>query len=195
MDQTRRRRGSTLEEAIVEAAWDELREAGYAKATMNNIARRAGTSKHVLYRRWKNQPELFLAALKRFAATADVPDTGDVRDDLAALLGRIRQVFDLLPGDLISGLITDSRNDAALFDEVRTYVMGEGVHDVTRVILRRAADRGQIEPGLPAARILRLPIDLLRNEYLMSRGPLPAETVTEIIDDIVMPLLRPAARR
>ncbi|MEU6710630.1 TetR/AcrR family transcriptional regulator [Nonomuraea sp. NPDC046802] len=195
MEQTKRRRGSTLEEAIVEAAWDELREAGYAKATMNSIARRAGTSKHVLYRRWKSRPELFLAALRRFAATVEVPDTGDVRDDLVALMGRIRQVFDLLPRDLISGLITDTRDDPALFDEMRAYVMGEGVHDVTRVILRRAADRGQVEPGLPTARILRLPIDLLRNEYLTSCGPLAAGAVTEIIDDIVMPLLRPAARR
>ncbi|TDD24142.1 TetR/AcrR family transcriptional regulator [Nonomuraea diastatica] len=195
MEQAKRRRGSTLEEAIVEAAWNELREAGYAKATMNGIARRAGTSKHVLYRRWKSQPELFLAALKRFAATVEVPDTGDVRDDLVALLGRIRQVFDLLPRDLISGLITDTQDDPALFEEMRAYVMGAGVHDITRVILRRAADRGQIEPGPPCARIVRLPIDLLRNEYLMSRGPLPAGTVTEIIDDVVMPLLRPAARR
>ncbi|MFC7327467.1 TetR-like C-terminal domain-containing protein [Marinactinospora rubrisoli] len=96
------------------------------------------------------------------------------------------------PGDLISGLSTDTHDDPALFDEMRAYVMGEGVHDVTRVILRRAADRGQVESGLPTARILRLPIDLLRNEYLMSRGPLPADTVTGIIDDIVMPLLRTA---
>ncbi|MGH8876356.1 MAG: TetR/AcrR family transcriptional regulator [Stackebrandtia sp.] len=190
MERTTRRRGAPLEAAIVEAAWDELRELGYAKATVNGIAKRAGTSKHVLYRRWKNRPELFLAALKRFADTVEIPDTGDVRDDLVALLERIRQVFDLLPRDLITGLITDTREDPALFERVRSYLTTAGAHDLVRAILRRAIDRGQIETA-PSVRVLRLPVDLLRNEYLMAPARLPAETVPEIVDDIVMPLLRP----
>ncbi|PRX99448.1 hypothetical protein CLV72_10344 [Allonocardiopsis opalescens] len=69
---------------------------------MNGIARRAGTGKHLAYRRWKNRPELFPAAPRHFAAAVGVPDTGEPREDLVALLERIRQVFDLLPRGLIA---------------------------------------------------------------------------------------------
>ena len=60
-----RRRGSTLEAALLQAAWDELTEAGYAAFTMEGVAARAKTSRAVLYRRWPNRPQLVVAALGR----------------------------------------------------------------------------------------------------------------------------------
>ena len=58
-----RRRGSKLEAALLQAAWDELTEAGYTAFTMEGVAARAKTSRAVLYRRWPNRPELVVAAL------------------------------------------------------------------------------------------------------------------------------------
>ena len=49
-----RRRGPALEAAILGAAWDELRTTGYAGFTIDAVARHAGTSRPVLYRRWPN---------------------------------------------------------------------------------------------------------------------------------------------
>ena len=45
-----RRRGTALEAALLEAAWDELSEVGYAALTMEGVAARARTSRAVLYR-------------------------------------------------------------------------------------------------------------------------------------------------
>jgi AcrR family transcriptional regulator len=88
-----RRRGSKLEAAILQAAWDELTEDGYAAFTMERVAVRAKTSRAVLYRRWPNRPELVVAALAHHAQLApmDVPDTGTLRDDLLALLRRMSE--------------------------------------------------------------------------------------------------------
>jgi AcrR family transcriptional regulator len=184
-----RRRGKRLEDAIVEATWEELRDHGYRGATVSGIAKRAGTSKPVLYRRWRSQPELVLAALRKFAATAEPPDTGDVREDLVAFLTRVIAVVELLPRDVVRGLLADTSGDATLFAEVRALVLGSPVHEMTRMILRRGAERGQCRPGPLPERVLRLPIDLLRSEYLLATGPLDTRLAAEIVDDVIMPLV------
>ena len=85
-----RRRGAALEEALLDAAWDELQAVGYANLTMEAVADRAGTSRAVLYRRWRNRTELVIAATRRHRPrlSGDVPDTGTLRGDVVALLTR-----------------------------------------------------------------------------------------------------------
>lgn len=83
-----RRRGAALEEALLEAAWQELVAVGYARFTIEGVAARAGTSRPVIYRRWPDRSELAVAAVRHFGRTEPVPtpDTGSVRDDLITLL-------------------------------------------------------------------------------------------------------------
>src|SRR5687767_8812771 len=85
---TSRRRGRELEDALLDAAWEELVEVGYARLTFEGVAARAGTSRPVLYRRWLNRSDLAIAAIRRQRWTNPVatPDTGTVRGDLIALL-------------------------------------------------------------------------------------------------------------
>ena len=84
-----RRRGAELEQAILRAAVEELAEAGYAGLTMDRVARRAGTNKNAIYRRWPNRAALGLAAYRRLVvADQELPDTGELRGDVLELLGR-----------------------------------------------------------------------------------------------------------
>lgn len=39
-----RRRGAALEKALLDAAWEELTDTGYARFTMDAVVKRAGTS-------------------------------------------------------------------------------------------------------------------------------------------------------
>jgi AcrR family transcriptional regulator len=72
-----RRRGAELERAILRAALDELAEAGYAGLTMDRVARRAGTNKNAIYRRWPNRAALGLAAYRELVVADNaLPDTG-----------------------------------------------------------------------------------------------------------------------
>src|ERR1700742_1254511 len=84
----RRRHGQELESALLTAAMDELVQAGYARLTMESVARRAGTSEPVLYRRWPNKDRLVLAAMEHYrdAHPIALPDTGALRSDLLAEL-------------------------------------------------------------------------------------------------------------
>ncbi|MCO6003758.1 TetR/AcrR family transcriptional regulator C-terminal ligand-binding domain-containing protein [Actinoallomurus purpureus] len=51
--------------------------------------------------------------------------------------------------------------------------------------------RGEIDPARLTPRIAELATDLLRHELLMTLQPVPEETITEIVDDIFLPLVRP----
>jgi AcrR family transcriptional regulator len=82
-DKIERRRGSRLEDAILDAAWAELVERGYPGLTLEGVAKRAGTSRPVLHRRWQSRTALATAALGRHIAQHPivVPDLGSVRDE------------------------------------------------------------------------------------------------------------------
>src|SRR4030088_534603 len=60
-----RRRGAELEQAILRAAAEELTESGYGGMTMERVARRAGTNKNTIYRRWPNRAALGIAAYRQ----------------------------------------------------------------------------------------------------------------------------------
>ncbi|MBA8930618.1 AcrR family transcriptional regulator [Kutzneria viridogrisea] len=63
----------------------ELVERGYARLSMEGVAKRAGSGKSALYRRWRTKQEMVLAVLAGIGVPmADVADTGTLRGDLHA---------------------------------------------------------------------------------------------------------------
>lgn len=85
-----RRRGATLEQAILGAAWEELMQVGYRDFTIEGVAARAQTGKQAIYNRWTGRAELVIAAIREHAAafSGALPNTGDLRADVLALLRR-----------------------------------------------------------------------------------------------------------
>lgn len=190
----RRRHGQELESALLVAAWDELAEAGYARMTMESVARRAGTSEPVLYRRWPNKDQLALAAMEHYrdAHPIDLPDTGALRTDLLAELAAVSEaragVYAIAAATAFSGLRADTGLTPA---QVRDKVMGGGrLRPRGRPIYQRAHDRGEIDfERIPGA-VLDLPFDLVRHDLLMDlRPPAPAR-IESIVDELFLPLVR-----
>jgi Tetracyclin repressor-like, C-terminal domain len=58
------------------------------------------------------------------------------------------------------------------------------------VIVARAMARGELGPKTPPARVVSLPVDLLRNELLLKLEPAAPETIVSIVDDAFLPLAR-----
>src|ERR1700678_4331593 len=108
-----RRRGEELEAALLEAAWAELVEAGFARLTMESVAARAKTGVAVLYRRWPRKDDLVLAAIRHYGKTRPIhiPDTGSLRSDMLAALGAFsdeRQTLVAVISAVFAGLLADS---------------------------------------------------------------------------------------
>ncbi|MFE3542784.1 TetR/AcrR family transcriptional regulator [Nocardia sp. NPDC059177] len=185
-----RRRGAALETALLDAAWAELAETGYANLTMESVAARARTSRPVIYRRWPEKADLLRATLRHILERhrLSVPDTGSLRGDVLELMSEINQTR--------VGLMT------ALSVQVAEYYEATGTSpsDLRKllaterpgaldIIFDRAAARGEVDPARVTDRIRSLPFDLLRQEMLIHRQAATDAVISEIVDTIFLPLI------
>ena len=189
----RRRYGQELESALLTAALAELVQVGYARLTMESVARRAGTSEPVLYRRWPNKDQLVLAAMEHYrqANPIALPDTGALRTDLLAELTAASEaragIYAIAAAASFSGLLADT---GLTVSQIRERVMGGPLLPHQRAIYQRAHDRGEIDLERIPAAVLNLPFDLVRHDMLMDlRPPAPAR-IQSIVDELFLPLLR-----
>ncbi|MCI2418803.1 TetR/AcrR family transcriptional regulator [Saccharopolyspora sp. K220] len=191
-DKRSRRRGAELENAILQAAFDEVAEGGYARLTMDGVAQRAGTNKTAIYRRWPNRAALALAAHRQFVAQAATPpDTGELRSDVLALLrGVVARMASSVGGEILRGAMSELHQQPELIRELREILADEPGTMMT--ILTRAVARGEARPAALTPRVAAVPVVLLRHEYQIS-GPvleIPDETVVEIVDQVFLPMVR-----
>ncbi|MFD2419912.1 TetR/AcrR family transcriptional regulator [Amycolatopsis pigmentata] len=146
-------------EAITEAAFTELAEAGYARISMEAVARRAGVGKAALYRRWPSK-QAMLTELIRDKVTGTLPPTpatGALRTDLRELFALFRgQLAHPLLTRIGAGLLAEAGRDDALAEILDTGVAAPR-RAAARAILQGAIDRGELQPGLD----LELGVDLL----------------------------------
>ncbi len=187
-----RRRGSSLQAALLQAAWEELTETGYASFTMEGVAARAKTSRAVLYRRWPNRPQLVVAALGEHMRSNpfEPPDTGSLRDDLLALLRHLSESVGQVTG-VLSFLLANSFTEAGVpLAVLRERALAEVSVSGTAQIIDRAIARGEIDPARLSPRIRSLPVDLVRHDVIMTQQPVPDATLVEIVDRIFLPLVR-----
>ncbi|TDD95840.1 TetR/AcrR family transcriptional regulator [Actinomadura rubrisoli] len=187
---TGRRRGAELEAALLDAAWDELVERGYAALTFDAVARRAGTSRPVVNRRWAAKDALVRDAVARASdrfSLAD-PETGSLREDTIALMEQLNGAFVAFAAVMTAQL-------AAFFDEtgtspaeLREYVVGARWALIESVV-HRAVERGEADGSKLTPRVVSLPYDLLRHEVLMNMKPMSPAAVREVVDTLFMPLV------
>ena len=186
-----RRPRELLEDEILQAAWEELARVGYASLTIEGVARRAGTGKAVLYRRWPSRAELVFAALRRFVPeplSGNVPDTGDVREDVLVLLRRQRSSLEAFAPDVVHGLAAERHEDEGV-GNVAAQAQRAGC-DAMLAILERAAERGQVRLDKVSRRIASLPLDLVRHDVLLMAARVTDEQLMEIVDDLLLPLVQ-----
>jgi AcrR family transcriptional regulator len=188
----RRRHGAQLESELLDAAWDELVEVGYARLTMGSVAARAGTSEPVLYRRWANKDQLVYAALKHYGDThpAAMPDTGTLRGDLLAHLTSASETlagfYAIAMAAALSGMMTALDLTPA---EAREQIMTARGLPPVRTIYQRAHDRGEINVERIPPAVLAIPFDLVRHDMLMDLKPLKPERIQTIVDELFLPLV------
>ncbi|GAA1933513.1 TetR/AcrR family transcriptional regulator [Streptomyces durmitorensis] len=185
-----RRRGKELEEALLDAAWAELTERGYAAFTLESVAKRAGTSTPVIYRRWVNKALMVEAALTHASSVRviEIPDTGTLRGDLIAVMRAANtERVDLLVATavLLDGYFAERGSNP---EQLREQILGSR-RSVAESIVQQAVDWGEVDVSVLEPRLISLPFDLFRHEVLMTLKPVSEEAITRIVDGITLPLL------
>jgi AcrR family transcriptional regulator len=186
-----RRRGLDLETAILEATLDILAEGGMGALTMEGVAAAAHTGKASVYRRWPSKEDLLVDAMSHaLPPLATSPDTGSVRDDLLALLRIMLEAINSRSGCALQAFMFDNSVDKALVQLVKQRVM-EPRQQMLIDALERGRDRGEVRAEAVDPRTAEVGPALIVHQYLMHGPPVPDAFVVELVDNVLMPLLRP----
>lgn len=184
-----RRRGEALEQAILSAAVDELAEVGYPALTVDRVAARARTSKAAIYRRWAGLPHLVVDACARHRFTDfAVPDTGNYRDDVLAVLremtARVAGPFGTVIRTVVGEIARDPGFAALARDQL------DVARRIMTTLLERGIERGEVDPSARGTARVTVATDLLVRHVLMTPDENLATVLVEIVDDIHLPLVR-----
>jgi AcrR family transcriptional regulator len=146
-----RPRDPRIDSAVLRATVELLGETGYAELSVDAIARRAGTSKPAIYRRWPSKAHLVHEAVFPISGATELPDTGSLAGDVHEMMRRTLVVLTTpaaraaLPG-LVGEMATDLTLHAALlerFGDVLSHGLTERLAD--------AAVRGEVRAEVTAA--------------------------------------------
>ena len=179
--------------AIREATRAELADHGYPGVTFEGVARRAKTSKPVLYRRYRSRAHMVVDALlllprRPVPATA----TPSLREDLLTLLDAIIARFNRIGINTYRSLIADADDELL---ETITDQLAELAEETIYRALSNARERGEIGPAqIPFRAATALPA-LVRNELFFSRGPVDKDALLDILDNVYLPLIDAVSHR
>ncbi|MEU9456317.1 TetR/AcrR family transcriptional regulator [Streptomyces sp. NPDC048277] len=136
-------------EAIRAAVFEELAAVGYARMSIEGIARRAGVGKTAVYRRWRSKLHLVLDVVSALAVMGlPVPDTGSLEGDLRLLYEVTSRA---LRHPVASQIIPDLQAEAARNPEIAEAMqktLREGQEGVASKIIEAAQRRGELTANL-----------------------------------------------
>ncbi|MFG3186881.1 TetR/AcrR family transcriptional regulator [Streptomyces nigra] len=159
-------------EAIRAAVFEELAAVGYARMSIEGIARRAGVGKTAVYRRWRSKLHLVLDVVSAVAVMGlPVPDTGTLEGDLRLLYEVTARA---LRHPLASQILPDLQAEAARSPEIAEALqkaLRDGQASVASTIVRAAEQRGEVRAGLDQELALDLISGPLYWRSVVVRGP------------------------
>ncbi len=183
-----RRRGAVLEKAIFEAVFEELRNVGYGKLSMDGVANRAGTGKAGLYRRWSSKETLVLDALRNvLPIPGELPTESNARDDILMLLRCMQTALNTAHGAVLPAAAADVEGGCAR--TMRDCVI-QPCREMLLQALQRGADQGEVRPEAVTAMTVSIGPSMLIGRVVTDGVPIPEEYVVSLVDDVLMPLIR-----
>ncbi len=165
-----RPRDKRIDASVLRATVELLADTGYADLTVDAIARRAGTSKPAIYRRWPNKAHLVHEAVFPVGEATAIPDTGSLTEDVQALVARTAAVLTTPPARAaLPGLVAEMVSDPGLHTALLERFGEVSFRDLS-ALLDRAKARGQVRPEVVATDL----IDLLAGATFMAMITRPA---------------------
>lgn len=179
-----RPRDPQIDAAVLDATLAALDDAGYGGLTLEAVARRAGTTKPAIYRRWPGREHLVLAALALRLGAARAPDTGCTLCDLDECLKVFVAAFRRMPPGVIDPLFADCATDpglrarfmATLFDPPRVAV---------KETLDRARARGDLREDADGDVILDLIGALIHYRVLFGHASTTDAEIERVVDALL----------
>lgn len=176
-----RPRERRVDDAVRAAVLSLLAQRGYQRTTIAAVADQAGVGRGALYRRWRSKGELVFGAVVHGLELADPPQHGSLAGDLEALGERIALLSDSeIARAALLGLTAELDTDAGLREALDTRLWAVERRYVA-VILQRAVDRGEIQPGIDPELVRRLLVGAIAIAPIYGGGPTAAREAAAIV--------------
>lgn len=174
------RRSAQSRRAALDATLALVTELPYPRITVDAIAARAGVSKATIYRWWTAKGALVVEALAQQSADRPeehvvLPDTGDLRADMAAVLRAVvDELLDPAYDALMRALSIESLQDPGLRAQVREQIFAVQLEHVeARFAAARTA--GQLRTDVDTLDAFELFVAPVFHRWQGATGPLTHE--------------------
>jgi len=185
-----RPRDPRIDEDVLDAVVEALREDGWAGLSVEGVARRAGVSRPAIYRRWRSLGHLVVDAVARRLIPDPIPDTGDLRADLVAGLGEIVETLADPPfREAVRGILASFAADPDVRERWLETVLLPRRASTARAV-RAGVERGELRADLDVEQVLDALAGPLYYRGLFAHGPLDRAFVEATVDG-VLDALRP----
>ncbi len=163
-----------------------MAQRGYRGMTVGAVAAAAGVSEPTVYLRYATKHDLAVAAIARRPFLSDPADTGDVTEDLVALLSDLIATAQAIGMSIVGVVLAEEPEHPELLARWRATVGSVGVRAVEKIIergRRRGEVRDDVDGGLVA--------DLIVGAYLAHYthvGPPDRDWARQIIETLKLGL-------
>jgi AcrR family transcriptional regulator len=167
--------------AIEAAVFAELAQAGYARMSMDAVAKRAGVGKAAIYRRWASKEQMVIALVRAYATRAAVVvSTGSLHDDVLAFLSATKLGLEHpLVAPMILDLASEAGRNPQLAEALRTTI-SEPRRATVAELLRLAIDRGELEASVDVDLALDFLAGPLAVRMLITRMPIGGDSLEQL---------------
>ncbi|MGO9497189.1 MAG: TetR/AcrR family transcriptional regulator [Solirubrobacteraceae bacterium] len=182
-----RARDPELDDAITTATTALLEESGFAGLTIEAIARRAGVARATVYRRWPNLDALLAHVLRGVVHEIPIPDRGNVREDLIAILEEELAVVRRDAGKLYPSLGVQAKADSGAREALADLMQHRRA--AVREVLRRGVDRGEIRDDVDLDLAFFLvwgPVYYRHMFGFACAAPIQADFIPRLVDAVLL---------
>ncbi|MFB7381596.1 TetR/AcrR family transcriptional regulator [Kitasatospora purpeofusca] len=177
-------RAARVRQAVLAAALEVLAEEGVARFGIAAVAARAGVNETTVYRRWGTREKLVLDAMLAGSTEGiPVPDTGDVRTDLAAFARALADYLATPTGRGVARAAALSSEDPELAEAWHAFWRSR--LDQAGVIVDRAVERRELPAGTEAALALELLCAPIQTRALLGHRPIEPDLPERLADAVL----------
>lgn len=143
-----RPRSAQSHEAMLQATLELLGEVGFDAMSIDAIAARAGVGKTTIYRRYASKAELVADAIEQVREEIVIPDTGNLKSDIDALIQNAAQITLSPLGRQTVAMIISSASSNSQFAEIYWTKYLQPRRQAFAIVLERAKARNEVQADL-----------------------------------------------
>ncbi|HEY6573331.1 MAG TPA: TetR/AcrR family transcriptional regulator, partial [Mycobacterium sp.] len=169
---------------VLATAFELLSQSGIGGFSVDEVARRSGVAKTTIYRHWPSREALVLDAASRISAEQEVPDSGSLDDDVAAILLNLGHLLGTARWSSVVPSIVDVAERDPEFADVHGEIQ-RGHAAPLREVLQRAVARDELPVAADVSGMISALVGPLYYRRWFSREAISDDFVKTIVRNVL----------